>query len=47
MRGKNDDRQCTLCGEECESEVHVLCMGVFVYGNTFTGELDNLFGVRV
>ena len=22
-RGKNDDRQCMLCGEECESVVHV------------------------
>ena len=22
--GKNDDRQCKLCGEECESIVHVL-----------------------
>ena len=23
-RGKNDDRQCTLCGDGCESVVHVL-----------------------
>ena len=23
-RGRNDDRQCKLCGEECESVVHVL-----------------------
>ena len=22
--GKNVDRQCTLCGDECESAVHVL-----------------------
>jgi len=22
--GKNDDRQCKLCGDECESIVHVL-----------------------
>ena len=23
-KGKNDNRQCKLCGEECESVVHVL-----------------------
>ena len=23
-RGKNDDRQCKLCGAQCESVVHVL-----------------------
>ena len=23
-RGKNGDRQCKLCGDECESVVHVL-----------------------
>ena len=40
-RGKNGDRQCKLCGDECESVVHVLweCP---VYRNTFTGELDKL-----
>ena len=29
-KGKNDNRQCKLCAEECESVVHVLwqCPGV-------------------
>ena len=42
-RGKNGDRQCKLCGDECESVVHVLweCP---VYRNTFMGELDKLLG---
>ena len=24
-RDRNDDRQCKLCGDECESVVQVLC----------------------
>ena len=27
-RGKNDDRQCKLCGEECESVVRTCTLGV-------------------
>ena len=27
-RGKNDDRQCKLCGEECESVVRTCALGV-------------------
>ena len=45
-RGNNGDRQCTLCGDENESVVHVL-WEYPVYDsirNTFMGELDKLGG---
>ena len=37
---------CKLCGEECESVVHVLweCPVFDTIRNTFMGELDNLLG---
>ena len=43
-RGRNDGRQCKLCGEECESVVHVLLHGCPVYDtirNTSMEKLDN------
>ena len=47
-RGKNGDRQCKLCGDECEIVIHVLWeCPVHVYDsirNTFMGELDKLLG---
>ena len=45
-RGRNDDRQCKLCWEDCESVVHVLweCLVYDTIRNTFVGELDNLLG---
>ena len=45
-RGKNDDRQCKLCGEECESVIHVLweCPAYDTIRNTFIEDLDNLLG---
>ena len=45
-RGRNDDRQCKLCGEECESVVHVLweCPVYDTIRNTFMGKLKNLLG---
>ena len=43
-----DDRQCKLhvCGEECESAVHVLweCPAYDIIRNTFVKDLDNLLG---
>ena len=43
-RSRNDDGQCKLCGEECESVVHVLweCPVYDTITNTFMGELNNL-----
>ena len=43
-RGRNGDRQCKLCGDECESVVHVLweCPVYDSIRNTFMGELDKL-----
>ena len=39
------DRQCKVCGDECESVVHVLWeCPVHVYENTFMGESDKLLG---
>ena len=45
-RGKNDDRQCKLCGDECESVVHVLweCPAYDTFRSTFMEDLDNLLG---
>ena len=45
-RGKNDDRQCKLCGDECESVVHVLweCPAYDIIRSTFMEDLDNLLG---
>ena len=45
-RGKNNDRQCKLCGDECESVVHVLweCPVYHSIRNTFMVELENLLG---
>ena len=45
-RGKNGNRQCKLCGDECESVVHVLweCPVYDSSRNTFMGELDKLLG---
>ena len=45
-RGNNGDRQCKLCGDECESVVHVLweCPVYDSIRNTFMGELDKLLG---
>ena len=45
-RGRNDDRQCKLCGEECESVVHVLweCPVYDTIRSTFMGKLKNLLG---
>ena len=44
--GKKDDRQCKLCGDECESVVHVLweCPVYDTISNTFIEDLDNLLG---
>ena len=44
--GKNDDRQCKLCGDECENVVHVLweCPAYDTIRNTFMEDLDNLLG---
>ena len=44
--GKNGDRQCKLCGNECESVVHVLweCPVYDSSRHTFMGELDKLLG---
>ena len=44
--GKNDDRQCKLCGDECESVVHALweCPAYDTIRNTFMEDLDNLLG---
>ena len=44
--GKNDDRQCKLCGDECESVVHVLweCPAYDTFRSTFMEDLDNLLG---
>ena len=43
---KNGDRQCKLCGDECESVVHVFweCPVYDSIRNTFMGELDELLG---
>ena len=45
-RGKNDDRQCKLCGEECGSVVHVLweCPVYDTIRNIFMEDLNNLLG---
>ena len=45
-RGKNNDRQCKLCGDECESVVHVLweCPVYDSIRSTFIVELENLLG---
>ena len=45
-RGKNDDRQYRLCGNECVNVVHVLweCPVYATIRNTSMGELDNLLG---
>ena len=45
-RGKNDDRQCKLCGDECESAVHVLWEfpAYDTIRNIFMEDLDNLLG---
>ena len=45
-RGKNDDRQCKLCGDEWESVVHVLweCPAYDTFRSTFMEDLDNLLG---
>ena len=42
-RGKNDDRQCKLCGDECESGTCALGVSC-ICRNTFMGELDKLLG---
>ena len=44
--GKNDDRQCKLCGDECESVVHVLweCPAYDTIRSTFMEDLDKLLG---
>ena len=44
-RGKND-RQCKLCGDECESVVHVLweCPVYDTIRSTFMEDLDKLLG---
>ena len=43
-----DDRQCKLCGDECESVVHVLweCPVYDTTRNTFMEDLNNLLGGR-
>ncbi len=40
-RGKNDDRHCKLCGDECESVVYVFweCPAYDSIRNTFMGDL--------
>ena len=42
--GRNDDRQWKLCGDECESVVHVLweCPAYDTNRSTFMEDLDNL-----
>ena len=40
-RGKNGDRQCKLCGDECESVVHVLwecpALEIYFHGSCWGG----------
>ena len=45
-RGKSDDRQCQLYGDECEGVVHVLweCPAYDTIRNTFVEDLANLLG---
>ncbi len=43
-RGKNNDWQCKICGDECVNVVRVVleCPVYDTIRNTFVGEVDNL-----
>ena len=45
-RGKNEDRQCKLCGDECGSVVHVPweCLAYDTIRSTFMEDLDKTVG---